>query len=164
VTWWCPQLPPSPREAWELMTTGVRDWPAPSMAALGSSLGGFYATAVAEHLGCRAVVLNPAVDPARDLVRYVGDQTAYHDPALHFEFKAAYIDELRALSPGRLAHPDRYAAVIAKGDELLDWREMSARYAGARIKLLEGSDHALSDFDQHLPFVLGFLGLRSAPR
>ncbi|HEU5296787.1 MAG TPA: YqiA/YcfP family alpha/beta fold hydrolase [Burkholderiaceae bacterium] len=159
VTWWCPQLPPSPRAAWELMITGTRDWPVHSMAVLGSSLGGFYATAVAEHRRCRAVVLNPAVVPARDLVRYVGDQTAYHDPATHFEFKREYIGELRELAPAKLAQPERYAAVIAKGDELLDWREMAARYAGARIKLLEGSDHALSDFDQHLPFVLEFLQL-----
>jgi predicted esterase YcpF (UPF0227 family) len=129
------------------------------MAVLGSSLGGFYATAMAEHAGCRAVVLNPAVDPARDLVPYVGDQTAYHNPATHFEFKAEYIDQLRTLTSARLSHPERYAAVIAKGDELLDWREMSARYAGARIKLLEGSDHALSDFDRHLDFVLEFLAL-----
>jgi len=159
LTWWCPQLPPSPREAWDLMLAGVRDWPLHSMAVLGSSLGGFYATAVAEHTGCRAVVLNPAVNPARDLVRYLGDQTAYHDPTVHFEFKAAYIDELRALTPARLTRPERYAAVIAKGDELLDWREMSQRYVGARTLLLEGGDHALSDFEQHLPFVLGFLGL-----
>jgi predicted esterase YcpF (UPF0227 family) len=52
-----------------------------------------------------------------------------------------------------------FFAVIAKGDEVLDWREMSARYAGARIKLLEGSDHALSDFDDHLDWVLAQLGL-----
>lgn len=164
VTWWCPQLPPSPREAWQLMLAGTRDWPVQSMAVLGSSLGGFYATALAEHAGCRGVVLNPAVEPARDLVRYVGEQTAYHDPAVHFEFQARYIDELRALRPARLAHPERYAAVIAKGDELLDWREMSDRYAGASILLLEGGDHALSDFEQHLPFVLGFLGLWPALR
>ncbi|MBE7426154.1 MAG: esterase [Ideonella sp.] len=161
VTWWCPQLPPSPRDAWQLMTDGTRDWPVSSMAVLGSSLGGFYATALAEQLGCRAVVLNPAVDPARDLVRHVGGQTAYHDPAVHFEFKPEYIDELRALRPPRLAHPQHYAAVIAQGDELLDWREMSARYAGASILLLEGSDHALSGFEQQMPFVLGFLGLTS---
>jgi len=162
VTWWCPQLPPSPRAAWELMRSGTREWPLHSMAVLGSSLGGFYATAVAEHHGCRAVVLNPAVQPARDLVHYVGDQTAYHDPASHFEFRREHLDELRELTPARLAHPEHYAAVIAKGDELLDWREMAARYAGARIKLLDGSDHALSDFEQHLPFVLDFLQLRPA--
>jgi predicted esterase YcpF (UPF0227 family) len=160
VTWWCPQLPVSPRAAWDLLVGGVADWPKSSMAVMGSSLGGFYATAVAEALGCRAVVLNPAVDPARDLVRYVGEQTAYHDPAQRFEFKPEYIDELRALAPSRITRPERYAAVIAKGDELLDWREMSARYAGARTVLLEGSDHALSQFDQQLPFVLDFLRLQ----
>jgi predicted esterase YcpF (UPF0227 family) len=141
------------------MIDGVRGWPLPSMAVLGSSLGGFYATAVAEHLGCPAVVLNPAVDPARDLARYVGEQTAYHDAAIRFEFKAEYVDEARALTPPHITRPQRYAAVIAKGDELLDWREMSQRYAGACIRLLEGSDHALSDFEQHLPFVLDFLRL-----
>jgi hypothetical protein len=164
VTWWCPQLPVSPRETLALLMAGVRDWPMHSMAVLGSSLGGFYATVMAERLGCRAVLLNPAVNPARDLAHYVGNQTAYHDPAVQFEFKAEYIDELRALTPARLTRPDRYAAVIAKGDELLDWREMSQRYAGARIQLLEGSDHALSDFDQQLDFVLGFLELLPSPR
>ena len=160
VTWWCPQLPISPRAAWDLLMGGVSDWPKSSMAVMGSSLGGFYATAVAEALGCRAVVLNPAVDPARDLVRYVGEQTAYHDPAQRFEFKPEYVDELRALAPSRITRPERYAAVIAKGDELLDWREMSARYAGTRTLLLEGSDHALSQFDQQLPFVLDVLRLQ----
>ena len=159
TTWCCPQLPPSPGQAWHLMLACMQGWPRHSMAVLGSSLGGFYATAVAEHAGCRAVVLNPAVDPARDLVRHVGEQTAYHDPAVRFDFKADYIDELRALTPERLTRPERYAAVIAKGDELLDWREMSGRYAGARMLLLEGSDHALSDFAQHLDFVLDFLQL-----
>jgi len=158
-TWCCPQLPPSPREAWHLMLACMQGWPLHSMAVLGSSLGGFYATAVAEHAGCPAVVLNPAVDPARDLVRYVGEQTAYHDPAVRFEFKADYIGELRALTPAILTRLERYAAVIAKGDELLDWREMSQRYAGAHMLLIEGSDHALSDFAQHLDFVLDFLHL-----
>jgi uncharacterized protein len=160
LTWWCPQLPPSPRAAWALMRDGTRDWPVHSMAVLGSSLGGFYATVAAEALGCAAVVLNPAVDPARDLAHYVGEQTAYHDPSQHFQFKAEYIDELRALTPPRITDPARYAAVIAKGDELLDWRAMSARYAGAHTLLLEGSDHALSDFALHMPFVLQFLRLR----
>jgi predicted esterase YcpF (UPF0227 family) len=144
------------------MLDGVRHWPVPTMAVVGSSLGGFYATAVAEHLACRAVVLNPAVNPARDLAHHVGEQSAYHDPSARFDFKADYIDALRALTPSRITRPQRYAAVIAKGDELLDWREMTRHYRGANIRLLEGSDHALSDFDQHLPFVLDFLQLRGA--
>lgn len=159
VTWWCPQLPPSPRQAMAMVAEGIAGWPADRMAVIGSSLGGFYATHVAQTTGCKAVLLNPAVHPARDLAKYIGEQTAYHDPAEHFYFAPEFVDELRTLEHGAVAHPDRCYAVIAKGDEVLDWREMTGRYPGARIKLLEGGDHALSDFDAHIGEVLGFLGL-----
>jgi predicted esterase YcpF (UPF0227 family) len=163
VLWWCPQLPPSPREAMDLVLGGVAGWPTDRMAVIGSSLGGFYATVVAERLGCPAVLLNPAVDPARDLARYIGEQTAWHDPAERFHFRAEFVDELRALTPPAITQPERYFAVIAKGDELLDWREMASRYAGCRIKLLEDSDHALSDFDEHLGDIVRFLDLLTTP-
>lgn len=159
VHWWCPPLPPSPREAMALVERGIAAWPHAAMAVVGSSLGGFYATVVAERHGCRAVLLNPAVDPARDLAGYIGEQTAWHDPAEHFWFRAEYVDELRALTPAAITRPERYFAVIAKGDEVLDWREMTARYAGCRVKLLEGGDHALGDFDDHLPDITRFLEL-----
>ena len=159
VRWWCPPLPPTPRDALAHIQRGTPAGPADQMAVVGSSLGGFYATALAQQRGCRAVVLNPAVDPARDLAAHIGEQTAWHDPAEHFFFRPEYIDELRALQTGPLTHPERTFAVIAKGDELLDWREMTARYASARIRLLEGSDHALSDFDAHIDAVHEFLAL-----
>lgn len=159
VTWWCPQLPPSPREAMALVRQVTAGWPRERMAVVGSSLGGFYATAVAEETGCLAVLLNPAVHPARDLARHIGEQAAWHDPAQRFFFAPEYVDELRALECGPVAHPERYFAVIAKGDEVLDWREMTGRYPGVRTRLLEGGDHALSDFDAHLEEVLAFLRL-----
>ena len=157
VHWWCPQLPPSPAAAWALIAQGIADWPQDQMAVAGSSLGGFYATAVAEAVGCRALLLNPAVAPARDLATQVGEQTQFHTPAERFCFRPDYIAELQALTVPTITRPERYSALIAKGDELLDWREMVARYAGARIRLLEGSDHGLSDFKDHLPFVQEFL-------
>ena len=163
VHWWCPQLPPSPRETIALALSGTADWPRRSMAVLGSSLGGFYATVLAERLGCAAVVLNPAVDPARDLAPHVGEQHLFHDPAQRFAFLPQHVEELRALAPARLTQPGRYCAVIAKGDELLDWREMAARHAGAQMRLLDGGDHALSDFEAHLPYILQFLHLLPAP-
>ena len=143
----------------DLLLRATAPWPAQGMAVIGSSLGGFYATYVAESRGCRAVLLNPAVDPARDLARHVGEQSSWHDPTQYFYFETAFVDELRALECGPVAHPDRYLAIIAKGDEVLDWREMTGRYLGARVKLLEGSDHALSDFDAHIDDVFGFLDL-----
>ncbi|WP_295532197.1 YqiA/YcfP family alpha/beta fold hydrolase [uncultured Pseudacidovorax sp.] len=158
VHWWCPQLPPSPRAAAELIAQGTADWPVDGMAVVGSSLGGFYATWLAARTGCRAVLINPAVHPARDLEKYIGEQTAWHDPEAHFFFRPDYIDELRALQTGALPHPERLMAVIAKGDELLDWREMTARYPGSLLRVVEGGDHALSDFETaHLNAVMAFL-------
>ncbi|MET4579548.1 YqiA/YcfP family alpha/beta fold hydrolase [Ottowia thiooxydans] len=162
VTWWCPQLPPSPAEAAALIDQGTKTWPSENMAIVGSSLGGFYATWLAQQRACRAVVLNPAVDPARDLTAYIGELRAWHNPAEQFFFRREYIDELRQLESGVIRHPERIYALIAKGDELLDWREMFSRYAACRIQLLEGGDHALSDFHLHLGQVLEFLRLQSA--
>jgi predicted esterase YcpF (UPF0227 family) len=159
VTWWCPQLPPSPREAMRMVAEGIADWPHERMAVVGSSLGGYYATWVSAQTGCKAALLNPAVHAPRDLARHIGEQTAWHDPAEHFFFKAEYVDELRALEAAPLPDNSRFFAIIAKGDEVLDWREMTGRYPGARIKLLEHGDHALSDFDRHIDELFEFLDL-----
>jgi len=161
VHWWCPQLPPSPREAVALLQGGTAGWPATS-AVVGSSLGGFYATVVAEspgHEAWRAVVMNPAVDPARDLAAYIGEQTAFHTPEERFFFRAEFIDELRALAPGPLTGRGRYLPILATGDEVLSCPEMAARYAGEPLRRVQGSDHALSDFDEHLPSLLNHLSL-----
>ena len=160
VHWWCPQLPPSPHAAMAMVMDGIQHWPRTSMAVVGSSLGGFYATAVAERTGCKAVLLNPAVNPARDLAKYIGEQTSWHDPDEHFFFQAEYVQELVDLHCGALSDPQRYWALIAKGDEVLDWREMQERYAQSRVRLLDGGDHALGDFALYIPEIMAFLGLR----
>jgi predicted esterase YcpF (UPF0227 family) len=159
VTWWCPQLPASPRQAIESVWAGVLAWPREHTAIVGSSLGGFYAAWLAQQLGCPAVLLNPAVHPARDLARYIGEHPAWHDPSQKVFFDAAYVQELAGLEALPPSPAPRTLAVIAKGDEVLDWREMLSRHAAGQVRLVEGSDHALSDFDDHLPEILDFLRL-----
>ncbi len=167
VTWWCPQLPPSPAAAMAKVVEGVRDWPRETMAVAGSSLGGFYARWLALQAGCaKALLLNPAVFPARDLQKYIGEQTAWHDPAERFFFEPAFVDQLRAqeqdiarLGALHKATPVGQFAIVAQGDEVLDWREMQAFCAGGQIRLLPDSDHAISDFDAHIDAVFGFLNL-----
>ncbi|MCD6671746.1 MAG: alpha/beta fold hydrolase [Burkholderiaceae bacterium] len=151
----CPQLPPSPAEAVALVEREIA--PGPDDTLVGSSLGGYYATWLAERSGARAVLLNPAIDPARDLAPCVGELRGYHDDR-PFRFEARYLGELRALHAGELRDPARYLLVAAQGDEVLDWREMLARYPGARTIVLEGGDHGLTDFDSLADEVLGFAG------
>lgn len=158
--WVCPQLPAGPAQAMALLDELTRDWPVEDMVVVGSSLGGFYATVLAERRGCRALVINPAVAPARDLARHIGQtQTGWHDPQDHFFFQPAFIDEFCALDPYPITRPARYWALIAEGDEVLDAAEMKAAYAGAPMKVLPGSDHAVSDFADHLSDLLKVLGL-----
>jgi len=142
-----------------LLREGTRDWPAQRSAVLGSSLGGFYATVWAEAMGWPAVLINPTVDPARDLAAHVGELALFHTPSERFDFQPAYLDELRTLQPRAVTRPERYLAIVAQGDELLDWREAQAFYGASSLRLVAGSDHAMSDFDDHLPHLLRFLQL-----
>jgi predicted esterase YcpF (UPF0227 family) len=158
----CPQLPASPRQAAELALQLAGGCPPDQLAVIGSSLGGFYATWLAERLGCRAVLLNPAVNPLANLEQHVGVTTAWHSDE-PFEFRREYIDELAALKVGRITRPERYFLLAATGDEVLDYRDMVAHYAGARQHVIEGGDHALSDFASHVDEVLAFCGAAAAP-
>ncbi len=159
VTWLCPALSASPRQAMDDVLQATAHWPLATTAVMGSSLGGFYATWLAERWGCKAALLNPAVHPARDLAAHLGQHAVWHDPEQHFIFTADHVEELRAQEITHITRPERYFAVIAKGDEVLDWREMVGHYPGATIKLLPGGDHALSDYAEHLDEVLDALDL-----
>lgn len=159
--YYCPQLPASPREAIDLASGIVQQFAAKDEVTLiGSSLGGYYATWLAEKTGCRAVLLNPAVKPPRDLEKYVGVTTMYHSDQ-RFEFKRDYINELSALAVNKITCPERYFLIAAKGDEVLDWREMVAHYPGAQQCVIDGSDHGISDFEGYLDRVLSFCGVAS---
>lgn len=153
----CPQLPPSPREAIALTEKLIAQVAPDQLTLIGSSLGGAYATFLAEKIGCRAVLLNPAIRPARDLGAHVGRMTAYHSDE-PFEFKQEYIDELNQLAIGRISRPERYLLLAATGDEVLDWREMVAHYPGAQHCVIAGSDHGISDFSNYIDRVLAFCG------
>jgi len=159
VYWCCPQLPPSPRQAANGMLHLTADWPRDTMAVVGSSLGGFYASWVARQTGCRSVLLNPAVSPARDLARHIGAQSQWHAPHEHFYFQESYIAELQSMADEGIHAPGPELALISQRDEVLDWREMQARYPNAQCILLPEGDHAISDFASHVDGVMEFLGL-----
>lgn len=154
----CPQLPACPRAAAEVALAAAQLEPPDRLAVIGSSLGGYYATWLAEKLGCRAVLLNPAITPYEDLKAYLGTQTVYFSTAT-IDMKPEYLDQLRALDTLTITRPERYFLIAATGDRLIDWRTMSAKYAGCRQRVIEGSDHELSDFAQYVDEVLAFCGV-----
>ncbi|MEO8485049.1 MAG: YqiA/YcfP family alpha/beta fold hydrolase [Betaproteobacteria bacterium] len=126
-----------------------------ALAFVGSSLGGYYATHLAERLGVRAVLVNPAVRPYEDLEPYLGTQTNMHS-GQPFEVTDAHFDELRALAVPRISRPERYFLLVQSGDEVLDWRAAVAHYGGAFQFVQGGGDHAFRDFDAQIPAILRF--------
>lgn len=162
----CPQLPASPQAAFahaknlvaNSLGNAVAKAEPSQLTIIGSSLGGYYATKLAEELGCRAVLLNPAITPAQHLASQIGITTAWHSDE-SFEFRSEYIQQLAELAVPVITRPERYFLIAATGDEVLDWQEMTAHYAGARQHLIQGSDHGLSDFEQYMDDVLEFCGI-----
>jgi len=156
IEWYCPQLLASPRASMEMVIEHIEKSKADEIVVIGSSLGGFYANFLAEKYGCKAVALNPAVRAPRELAPHVGMMTAY-DSEEPFDFRPEYIDELNALQVEAITNPSRYFLMAAKGDELLDWKEMVDFYSGAHQLVLDGGDHGISDYSKYLPQVLKFI-------
>ena len=156
IEWYCPQLLASPKESMAMVEEHIKQTGADQIVVVGSSLGGFYANYLAEKYDCKAVVLNPAVRAARELAPHVGMMTAY-DNDEPFDFRPEYIDELKSLQVEKITNPSRYFLIAAKGDELLDWQEMVAFYPEAKHLVLDGSDHGIADYAEHLPQVLKFI-------
>lgn len=157
----CPTLPVSPREAMAevealLAELSARDGAKPVL--IGSSLGGYYATWLAERHDLRAVMLNPATRPERDLAKYVGEQPLWHGGGT-IRVELHHLDELRALAVSAITRPERYYLLAATGDEVLDYRQMLAHFPGATTRLIDGSDHGISDFAQYMDEVLLFCGV-----
>ena len=159
IEWYCPQLVASPKASIDMVMQHIDASKHDRLIVMGSSLGGYYANYLAEKYACIAVVLNPAVRAPRELASHVGMLTEY-DTNEPYDFRPEFIDELKDLQIETISNPSRYFLMAAKGDELLDWQEMVEFYKGAVQLVLEGSDHGISEYADHLPHVLRFISHR----
>jgi predicted esterase YcpF (UPF0227 family) len=153
----CPELPDTPREAIHMIEKTIEGRAAAQITLLGSSLGGFYATYLAEKLGCRAVLINPAITPHVGLEAYLGTQKNLHT-GQPYELTRAHLEGWRSLVVERI-DPERYLLLLETGDEILDWREAARKYEGARAVIRAGGDHSLQSFPEHIDRILAFAGL-----
>ncbi len=122
----------------------------------GSSLGGFYCAWLAARTGARAALINPAVHPWDVVGRYLGEQTIYGTDRT-ICVSPAYEGELYALRTPVLPEPERVLLFLTTGDEVLDWHEAAALYGSSPSIVVDGGDHAVSNFAEHVPAVMNFL-------
>lgn len=151
-----PQLPASPRAAIALAEGLVREHAVTTV--VGSSLGGYYTTWLAETFDLRGVLVNPAVVAHLSLQNYVGPQRWLYTGET-FEFTRTHVEELRAIEIPVLTTPERFWLLVEEGDETLDYRDAVRRYAGARQTVLPGGDHSFTCWTDYLDDVIAFAGL-----
>jgi predicted esterase YcpF (UPF0227 family) len=124
--------------------------PVADLTLVGSSLGGFYATVLAERMGCRAALLNPAVRPHAHFHKHLGPQKNMYTGE-EFTLTQQHVDELKAMQPAAITRPGRYWLFVETGDEVLDYREAVDFYADALQTVVRGGDHTLASFPEHVP-------------
>jgi len=152
-----PKLDDRPARAIAQVAAACEGVPVPDLTLVGSSLGGFYATVMAERLGCRAALLNPAVHPHRHFERYLGPQRNLYTGEA-FVLTQEHVDELRAMDPGAITRPGRYWLFVETGDVVLDYRDAAALYEGALQTVVQGGDHTLVSFPEHIPELVAWAG------
>lgn len=158
----CPQLPAAPAEAVRLTESIFETQPV--VALVGSSLGGYYATWLAEKFDLRAVLVNPAVVAHISLERYIGQQQWLYSGE-RFDFTQRHIEELRSIEVPLLGNPKRFWLMVEEGDEILDYRQAVGRYAGARQTVLPGGNHSFTRWEKYLDDVIDFcLGIPAQRR
>ncbi len=158
---YCPALPVDAEAAIAqceaLITAHDQRFPCAPLTLVGSSLGGYLATHLAEKHDLKAVLLNPAVVAPLSLARYLGPQTNFYTGET-FILTERHLDGIRALDVERVT-PGRYLLLVETGDEVLDYRLAVERYTGSRQIIVEGGEHSLRSFPEHLPQLLEFCGL-----
>lgn len=154
-----PALPPVPADAMAMLIDlyeSNRQFG--DIAVAGSSLGGFYATYLAEQFGGKAVLINPAVRPHLLLEKYLGENINYHTSE-HWMFDETHIEQLRQLEVNPITKAERYLLMLQKGDETLDYRQALEKYTDCSMVLEEGGDHSFVGFENHIQHILNFCGI-----
>ena len=153
----CPELPHLPEQAIAVIEAEIAQHPRQSVTLVGSSLGGFYATYLAERHELRAVLINPAVRPHQGLSGFLGVQHNLHTHE-QYELTQQHLSQMAALYRPQI-DPTRYLLLVETLDEVLDYREAVAKYQGSRQIVIEGGDHSLKSFPEHIPLILEFARL-----
>ncbi len=152
----CPQIPSVPEEARlfleQLVEETLENYP---LSFAGSSLGGYYATYLAEKYSGSAVLINPSVKPYETLSAHLGENKFYFDEGC-WEFDESHIQQLKDMKVEKITEPERYLVLLQTGDETLDYREAELKYKNSQCIIEQGGDHSFVGFERYIVQIIQF--------
>ena len=155
-----PTLSNYPLESYRQLQVLIEQNQPRQMALMGSSMGGFTVTALAQHYGLPAVIINPAVRPYELMSSLLGHHTNPHT-GVTFTLQDRHVEELQHMEVGEISHPSRLLVLLQTGDEVLDYQKAVEFYGACPQVVEQGGDHRFQNFEKHLPDVIKFLELAS---
>ena len=152
----CPQIPTVPAQAQEFLEQLVEETlKNHHLSFVGSSLGGYYATYLAEKYTGTAVLINPSVKPYQTLSQYLGENKFYFDEGT-WDFDESHIEQLKDMDVSEISEAERYLVLLQTGDETLDYREAELKYEKSHCIIEQGGDHAFAGLERFLPQIIQF--------
>ncbi len=151
-----PDLPYTPADAMAYLQELLQD--RRPDALIGSSLGGFLATVLAEQYQCHAALINPAVRPHLLLAKHLG---RYYHPVRqqHYDVTQDHLPLLAQLAPAKPKNPALYQVLLQSGDEVLNYRDAVDFYQDCQLDVQEGGDHSYQVYANRLPDIVKFCQL-----
>lgn len=150
-----PDVAVSPNQAIALLTEIILSNQSSDWCLMGSSLGGFFATHLAEKFKLPAVLINPAIKPYELLAEYIGEQVNPYSGKV-LTVTEAHMHELKQLRVHEIVEKSRYYLLTQTGDEILDYRQGVALFAGCQQFIHQGGDHSFVNYQQMLPNIVKF--------
>jgi predicted esterase YcpF (UPF0227 family) len=150
-----PELHHHPRQAIAQLESAISELGRPLL--VGSSLGGYYATHLAERHGLKAVLINPAVNPHQLFDGFLGTQTNLYSGE-SWELTHDHVAALAELEVPAPQDPLRFQVWLQTGDETLDYRRAQAFYRACALRIEAGGDHSFQGFAARLPALLSYAG------
>ena len=154
-----PALHHHPRQAIAQLEALITELGRPVL--VGSSLGGYYATHLAERHGLKALLINPAVCPHRLFDGYLGPQRNHYSGET-WDLTADHVTALAELETPPPADPTRYQVWLQTADETLDYRHAQTYYRHCALRIEAGGDHGFQGFAERLPMLFAFAGIAPA--
>ena len=152
----CPQIPSVPEEARlfleQLVEETLENYP---LSFAGSSLGGYYATYLAEKYSGSAVLINPSVKPYETLSAHLGENKFYFDEGC-WEFDESHIQQLKDMKVEMITKPERYLVLLQTGDETLDYREAELKYKNSQCIIEQGGEHGFTGLERYIAQIMQF--------
>ncbi|MBL4819683.1 MAG: esterase YqiA [Gammaproteobacteria bacterium] len=155
-----PYMPGGPAETLEEIQQVIDSHKEGHIGLIGSSLGGYYATCLAEANNLKAVLINPAVRPYEQWSEYIGERKNYYSGDIH-QITEEHVKELEDMDNKTLAYPENYMLLAKTADEVLDYRLSEARYQEGTCIIQEGGNHSFENYSAFLPIIFDFLAIKN---